>query len=253
MGVKIEVCCGSATDVIYAAEGGAHRAELCSSLFFGGLSTSTGAIKTAKSYADIEIIAMNRPREGGFMYSEREIEVMVHDAAAFIEAGADGIVFGCLNADGTIAKEQCARVLAALPRGAQSVFHRAFDVCVEPILESIDTLCELGFTRVLTSGKERTALLGAYNIKAMIEYARGRIEILPAGNIRAHNIQEILALTGAKQVHTSAFTDKIDATALQNPDILFTGVIAPKQGEYREICSQIVAGVVSASKTTGGK
>jgi hypothetical protein len=43
--VKIEICCGSADDVIEAYKAGADRAELNSNLFIGGLTPSVGALR----------------------------------------------------------------------------------------------------------------------------------------------------------------------------------------------------------------
>ena len=37
------------------------------------------------------------PREGGFFYTETELAVMLEDAAAFAENGAQGVVFGFLH------------------------------------------------------------------------------------------------------------------------------------------------------------
>ena len=40
-------------------------------------------------------------------------------------------------------------------------FHRAFDMTREP-LAALDTIAELGFSRILTSGQEKTAHEGRY-------------------------------------------------------------------------------------------
>lgn len=87
----LEVCCGSAEDVYIAAEAGADRVELNSALFLGGLTPSIGTMKLARE-ASVPIMAMVRPREGGFCYSEMEFAAMLADARALLAAGADGIV-----------------------------------------------------------------------------------------------------------------------------------------------------------------
>ena len=63
--IKIEICCGSAGDVLAAAGAGADRVELNSALFLGGLTPSLGALELART-AQVELMAMVRPREGGF-------------------------------------------------------------------------------------------------------------------------------------------------------------------------------------------
>lgn len=45
---------------------------------------------------------MVRPRRGPMIFSEDEAQVILDDAAALRMAGADGLVFGALNMDGTL-------------------------------------------------------------------------------------------------------------------------------------------------------
>lgn len=47
-------------------------------------------------------MVMIRPRTGDFLYTPGEVNVMLADIRFFKAAGADGVVFGCLNADGTV-------------------------------------------------------------------------------------------------------------------------------------------------------
>ena len=75
------------------------------------------------------------------------------------------------------------------PRAARrSAFHRAFDVVVDPD-EAIEQLVDLGLTRILTSGRAKTALEGAAEIRRTRERARGRIEILAGGGISAADVR----------------------------------------------------------------
>ncbi|MEG2697655.1 MAG: copper homeostasis protein CutC, partial [Ruthenibacterium sp.] len=96
--ITLEICCGSVDDVYQAQRAGADRVELNASMFLGGLTPSIGAMKTAKK-AGVEIMAMVRPREGGFCYTAHEYAAMLEDAKSLLAAGADGIVFGILHAD----------------------------------------------------------------------------------------------------------------------------------------------------------
>ena len=92
--IYLEVCCGSVDDSIEAQIGGAQRVELNSSMFFGGLTPSLGAIIEAKKRLNIPVIVMIRPRGGGFCYTDAEYESMLHDTRLALDYGADGIVFG---------------------------------------------------------------------------------------------------------------------------------------------------------------
>ena len=68
MNILLEVCCGSADDVIQAYQGGANRVELNSCLFHGGLTPSVGELIVAKRHVPIPVMTMIRPRQGGFCY-----------------------------------------------------------------------------------------------------------------------------------------------------------------------------------------
>ena len=51
--ILMEICCGSADDVIQAEKGGADRVELNSNLFQGGLTPSIGMLEVVKRYVSI--------------------------------------------------------------------------------------------------------------------------------------------------------------------------------------------------------
>ena len=104
--ILLEICCGSAEDALEAAGGGANRVELCSALVLGGLTPSLGSLLQVKARTDVPVMAMNRPRQAGFCYSQTEFAVMERDAETLLEHGADGLVFGILNSDGTIDLER---------------------------------------------------------------------------------------------------------------------------------------------------
>lgn len=156
--ILLEICCGSAEDSIEAAAGGADRVELCSALFLGGLTPSLGSLLEAKQRTNIPVIAMNRPRPAGFCYSATEFAVMERDAELLLEHGADGIVFGMLNRDGTVDSKRT-RAMRERIGSRQAVFHRAFDVTPDPF-RALEELIDLGLTRVLTSGQKPDAPQG---------------------------------------------------------------------------------------------
>src|SRR5204863_6825540 len=108
----LEICCGSLDDAIEAEAGGAHRVELCSSLFFGGLTPSIGTISEAVRRLRIPVIAMIRPRGGGFCYTEPEFAAMEADAEAAVHRGAAGLVFGVLTPNGEIDRPRTTRLRA---------------------------------------------------------------------------------------------------------------------------------------------
>ena len=185
--ILLEICCGSLDDALEAERGGADRVELCSALFLGGLTPSLGTVIEAKARLKIPIIVMVRPRGAGFCYTEPELAAMERDTALAVEHGADGIVFGVLNQDGTIDEGHCKQI-RRLIGDRQAIFHRAFDVTPDPF-RALDQMVHLGITRVLTSGQEDSVAEGAPLIKRLIDYAGDRIEILPGGGIQLYNLQ----------------------------------------------------------------
>jgi len=125
----VEVCCGSYYDAVQASLGGADRVELNSALMLGGLTPTETTLRMVKESCPYpKVVAMVRPRGGGFCYMEEEFQVMQKECESLLRCGADGIVFGCLLADGTL-DEEINRRLTEMIRdaGNEAVFHRAFD------------------------------------------------------------------------------------------------------------------------------
>jgi copper homeostasis protein len=63
----------------------------------------------------------------------------------------DGVVFGCLRADGTIDVERN-RYLMDCASGMSVTMHRAFDRTADSAL-ALEQVIDLGFDRILTSGQ----------------------------------------------------------------------------------------------------
>lgn len=228
--ILLEICCGSAEDVMESAAGGADRVELCSSLFLGGLTPSLGSLLGVKQQVKIPVIAMNRPRQAGFCYSAAEFAVMERDADLLLEHGADGIVFGILNADGNVDLRRT-QALCTRIGSRQAVFHRAFDVTPDPF-RALEELIDLGITRVLTSGQKNAAPRGADLIRRLIERADGRIEVLPGAGITVENVRQFVASTGCTQIHMTAFGSRTDTSTLANPEIQFGSPNGPPESAY---------------------
>ena len=227
--IIVEICCGSADDVINAKQAGADRVELNSGMFLGGITPSIGELVIAKR-TGLPVIAMVRPREGGFSYTEIEFETMLIDATQLIKAGADGIVFGFLHDDGTVDAGRCGKIMEVIGE-KESVFHRAIDV-VPDWRAALDELIKLKVTRVLTSGRKPSVHFGAETVRQMIEYAGGRIEILPGAGIKLENVEEIIAKTGANQIHASLSKLSFDNSTALNPAIHFGGALYPPENIF---------------------
>ena len=223
----IEVCCGSYEDACIAQKAGAHRVELNSAMFLGGLTPSLGNLRLCKKNLQIPVLPMIRPRSGGFFYTDYEYDTMVEDAKIFLENGADGIVFGFLNGDGTVNEERT-RFFVELAGEKDSVFHRAFDV-VPDAAAGLETLIKCGVKRLLTSGLAPSAYNGMDVIKSLIKQANGRIEILPGAGLRASNIKHFVEHTGVNQVHFAAKEARVEPSVANNRSIFYGGALYPRE------------------------
>ena len=241
--ILFETCCGSADDIINSEKGGADRAELNSALYLGGLTPSIGELDIALEQAtSIKVVTMVRPRQCGFAYSEADFEVMKRDAKLLLEHGSAGIVFGFLTLDGRVDEERCKAFMDIIGE-REAIFHRAIDV-VPDWREALDTLICLGVKRVLTSGQKPRAIDGRETIRQMIDYAAGRIEILPGAGINESNARELLAYTGANQLHMSKRKTCLDTSTLCNPSINFGAPGSPADGAYETIDSENLKRVI---------
>jgi copper homeostasis protein len=246
--ILLEICCGSIDDAIQSQAGGADRVELCSALFVGGLTPSIGTVQEAKRRLKIPVMVMVRPRGGGFCYTSAEFATMERDAEAAVENGADGVVFGILKRDGRIDQRRSDRMRRIIA-DREAVFHRAFDVTPDP-LRALEELIDLGITRVLTSGQKPTAPQGVKLITKLVQHAGKRIEILPGGGIRPHNVNEIVRRTGCGQIHMTAWRKVEDRSTHANHEISFVGSLRPEEDAYDMTDAKLVKQIVKSLRET---
>lgn len=198
----LEVCAGSVQSVIAARDGGAARFELCAALEVGGVTPSAGLMREVRKIEGISMHVLIRPRGGDFLYDESETACMVQDIITARECGADGVVIGALTADGDIDIAVCSRLVEAA-KGMHITFHRAFDMCRNP-MQALEDIISLGCDRILTSGQAATALAGAPLLKELVEASAGRLKIMPGCGVNAENAAAILDACGAQEIHASA-------------------------------------------------
>ncbi len=223
--VSLEVCANSVTSAIAAQNGGAIRVELCENLFEGGTTPSYGEILMARKLLHIKLYVLIRPRAGDFLYTDLEFDIMMADIRYCIDAGCDGIVIGILNANGTIDKERCARMIdLAKQWGLGVTFHRAFDMFAD-MFQAMEEIIELGCERILTSGGKSTAMEGAGNIARLISKAAGRIAIMPGSGVSETNVADLVRFTGATEVHSSARVHVLSKMEYKNDHIVMGDTI----------------------------
>lgn len=198
--MKLELCAASIEAIQVAKELNFDRIELCQNLEQGGITPSPGLIDYALAYG-VETHVLIRPRPGGFLYNQDEIEIILRDILECKALGAHGVVVGCLNEFGEVDKSALALMIKKAD-GMEVTFHRAFDDTVN-YKRSLDALIDCGVKRVLSSGLGSNVELGLNNLKEMKAYADGRIEIMPGGGINLNNIKRVSEEVQPDAIHFS--------------------------------------------------
>jgi copper homeostasis protein len=173
--------------------------ELCGSLVEGGVTPSAGLIATARQKISVGLQIMIRPRAGDFFYSADEFEVMRRDVLMAKQLGADGVVFGILDADANTDILRT-RALVDLARPLEVTYHRAFDMSAD-LFRSLQQVMESGADRILTSGGAQTAVEGAATLRQLVEQAGKRAVIMACGGITDQNVQAVVRKTAVREIH----------------------------------------------------
>ncbi|MCT6875712.1 copper homeostasis protein CutC [Frischella perrara] len=214
--MKLEICCYSIDDVILAFNNGADRIEFCSGRSDGGLTPSYGdLLQLSQLNLPIPIHPIIRPRGGDFLYSQCEINTMLMDIELVRNLNYSGIVFGCLQANGHIDIKNIEKLLHAA-QGLSVTFHRAFDVCHDPIL-ALKQLNELGVNRLLTSGQQQDATKGIKLIEQLHKLTQSTL-IMPGCGVRSSNIENFKAI-GITEFHSSASLSYPSPMQYQNHNV----------------------------------
>lgn len=201
----LEVCANSVESALAAQEGGASRIELCQQLEVGGVTPSAGQIVLARELLTIGVHVLIRPRAGDFCYSELEFGEICKDVEFCRSVGCDGVVIGVLLPDGQVDEERT-RTLVDLAGPMTVTFHRAFDRSNDPF-RALEAIISSGCHRLLTSGQQNHAIEGVGLLKELVDIAGPRLEIMPGSGVSTDNMVEILRVSGAKSIHSSAKVD----------------------------------------------
>ena len=183
----IEVCAESYEHALKAEKAGADRIELCKDLHLDGLTPDYETAKRTIDSLNIPVFILIRPREGDFIYSNEEFELMKSDIAKFKEMGCKGIVSGVLNDYNSIDIKRT-KELVELSKPLEFTFHRAFDVVYDPLNE-IENLIKIGVDRVLTSGQKEKAMDGLELLEDLRNKSNNRIKIMPGSGISKNNLK----------------------------------------------------------------
>ena len=237
--IPFEICIDSVQGAVAAQENGAQRVELCDNLIEGGTTPSAAKVQLAREKISIGLNVIVRPRGGDFCYSDLEFDTMKRDLALAKEWGADGLVIGILQPDGSVDKDRC-HALMEIARPHSVTFHRAFDMTADPFA-ALEDLVDIGVDRLLTSGQEETALEGADLIRNLVEKAAGRIIIMACGGIRPRNLRKVLDLTNAPEIHFAALAPVESRMAHRNANCYMGAEFRPPEFSWKDTNGAFIA------------
>ena len=199
MDYRLEICVDTVESAIEAQYAGADRVEFCDNLIEGGTTPSYGSVVSARNNLNIGLHVIIRPRGGDFLYSDLEYDIMRRDIEICGESGVDGIVTGILLPGGNIDVDRTAKLFEfAYPMS--TTFHRAFDMCNDPV-QGLEDVISAGAARLLTSGMKNKAQDGIELIRQLVIQSGDRLLIMPGGSIDETNAALILTATKAREIH----------------------------------------------------
>jgi len=199
MDYRLEICVDTVESAIEAQYAGADRVEFCDNLIEGGTTPSYGSVVSARNNLNIGLHVIIRPRGGDFLYSDLEYDIMRRDIEICGESGVDGIVTGILLPGGNIDVDRTAKLFEfAYPMS--TTFHRAFDMCNDPV-QGLEDVISAGAARLLTSGMKNKAQDGIELIRQLVIQSGDRLLIMPGGGIDETNAALILTATKAREIH----------------------------------------------------
>lgn len=214
----LEIACFNVESCTIAQNSGANRIELCSNYAQGGLTPTHDTIAKARALLEIPLHVIIRPHATSFVYTDSEINHMKQSIDLCWDKMVDGVVFGCLNADNTVAIKQNEYLLNA--SGAMNTtFHRAIDTCVD-LEKNVETIIDLGFKNILTSGRSKQAVDGLDVIKKLQDKFSDRINIIVGGGVRSGNLNSIKEFTNCNQFHSAAITDNSEMCNAEEVELL---------------------------------
>lgn len=193
----LEICVDTNAGLVTAKAGGADRVELCSALGLGGLTPSYGFMRAAGA----DVLAMIRPRAGGFIWSSTEAEAMIAEIGMARELGLRGVVIGAMDAAGQLDIMVLRRLVTAA-QGMDITLNRVVDLLDDPV-KAVEIAADLGIKRILTSGGALRAIDGIDVLAKMVTAARGRVSIMAGAGLRVDHIAP-LAAVGINEFHASA-------------------------------------------------
>jgi copper homeostasis protein len=244
--MKIEVVVYNIDSALKALDGGADRIEVCADPAAGGTTPSYGTVEIIRQNVSLDVYAMIRPRGGDFLYNNYEFHSMKRDLSQFQRLSVDGVVFGILNADGTIDKKRCSELIARA-RPLKVTCHRAFDMANDPF-QALEDCIEAGFDRILTSGQRTVAIEGAALVSELNKRAGDRIIVVAGSGINETNVRALVEATKVREIHFSATTYRESPMQFKNEKLSSMGSEGGNEFRLRSVDPEKIRAIRSLAE-----
>jgi copper homeostasis protein len=185
--VLLEVGVLHARDVPGCHEGGADRLAMIVPGEGGATSPDLAAAASVIRASELPVRVMLRLNDS-FTTTGGEFMRLVALAEEYVSLGAEGVVFGFLDADLEVDVETCAALAASLP-GVPWTFHRAIDHTLD-IARSWRRIVDLpGLTAVRTAGSPQGLAHGYDDLLALTGSAPDVARlVMPAGGLQPEHV-----------------------------------------------------------------
>jgi copper homeostasis protein len=240
----LEVCAFTIQSCIIAEKSGAARVELCDNPIEGGTTPSYGTIRRVREAVSIALFPIIRPRSMNYFYDNDEWAIVQDDIRMCKELGCDGISVGAQLRDGRLDAQRMQQAVE-LAYPMKVTCNRAFDA-VPDAFEALEVLIDAGCERVLTSGLAATAPEGIPRLRQLVQKSAGRISIMPGAGVRSHNLETLIAETGAFEFHSSV------RVSVPNP-MYFINPLVSDAGEMWVAEEEELSRMVSILQQTGNQ
>lgn len=201
-GALLEVVVLHPRDVPGADEGGADQLQLVAALESGGLSPEPALVSSVCKETEVPVRVMLRLNDG-LSTTGGELSRLVGLAEDYLAVGAQGLVFGFLDADLEVDVEVCGYLADKLPQ-VPWTFHRAIDSALVfdrawrqvAQLPGLDAVLSAGSARGLAAGHEELT------DRAAADPQVARL-LMAGGGLRAEHVPW-LAGAGVRQFHVAS-------------------------------------------------
>ena len=199
----LEVIVETLDEALKAEKAGADRLELVSAISEGGLTPSKGLIDAVTSATTIPVQVMLRPHGKSFTYDAHDRTVILNDLEIIRNTGADGIVFGALDATDSLDEALLDEIILKKGR-LKLTFHRAVDAA-DDYMATIQTLLKKDVDAILTAGGTENAYEGRSVLERLKpEFHNRNIELLAGKGLSLDNLEAFYADTGIDHIHVGS-------------------------------------------------